>query len=516
MNENQSREETGVSSPSKKRLSRKWRFGSVAVATTAVVVAVVLLLNVVMDAVEKRFPLTVDLTADGTYTLSEESIALAKGIAEPVDIVVFTAESFFASPNTGADMMDVVLTQFYQTVKQYQAQSGGKVTTRFIDLDANPTLANQYADYGVEGGSILFLCGERYQTITLMDLYDYDGSYYEGYTYTSEVERVVASKINLVSAAVVKHAVMLTGHGEAEEVIETLSALLAANGCEVETLDITASSEPPEQVDVFIIAGATSDYATEEITKLRGWLDNGGKRERDLLVLLDPATVQKNLNEMLADEFGIVVQDRLVSETDTDNVYNMVAYNTYANVAETDYTQDLTDKRVLIPMARPLTLTLTESTDESKFSKPLVTFGDTARVQDLSQIGTSEDEAAEAVKAESYPLVAAAYTTDRLYDNNDNRYYTTDVMVFGSVMFCYETVFNVTSAVNEEVFLNTFRGLTGLESVISVSNRSLSQETLDFGGSKVPAVLGIGVFTAGVPAAMIVLAIVVFVRRRRL
>ncbi len=516
MNEHPSVEKTGVSAPAKKRLSRKWRFGTVALVTTAVVVAAVLLLNVVMDVVEKRYPLTVDLTADGTYTLSEESIALAKGIEQPVSIVVFTAESFFASPNTGADMMDTVLTQFYQTVKQYQAQSGGKVTARFIDLDANPTLANQYAEYGVQGGSILFLCGDRYQTITLMDLYDYDGSYYEGFTYTSEVERVVASKINLVSAAAVKHAVMLTGHGESQEVAETLTALLSSNGCEVQTLDITASTEPPANVDVFVIAGATTDFSTEEITKLRGWIDNGGKRERDLLVLLDPATVQKNLNEMLADEFGIVVEDRLISETDTDNVYNMVAYNTYADVADTEFTQDLQGKRVLIPMARPLTLTLTESTDESKFSKPLVTFGETARVQELSKIGATEEEAAKAEKAASYPLVAAAYTTDRLYDNNDNRYYATDVMVFGSVMFCYDTVLNVSSACNEELFLNTFRGLTGLESVISVSNRSLSQETLDFGGSKVPAVLGIGIFTIGLPALMIVLAIVVFVRRRRL
>jgi len=284
----------------------------------------------------------------------------------------------------------------------------------------------------------------------------------------------------------------------------------------METLDITASSEPPADVDAFVIAGATDDYTVEEITKLRGWLDNDGKRERDLVVFLDPATVQPNLNEMLADEFGIVVEDALVSETDTDNVYNMVAYNTYADVAQTDYTQAFSGQRVLIPMARPLTLTLTESSEESKFSKPLVTFGETARVQELSKFGMNEEEAPEAQKADSYPIVAAAYTTDRLYDNNDHRYYTTDVMVFGSVMFGYETVLDVTSACNEEMFLSVFRGLTGLESVISVSNRPLSQESLDFGGSKVPAVLGLGVFTIGLPVLLVALSIVVFVRRRRL
>ena len=69
----------GVSATPKKTLSRKWRFGTVALVTTAVVVAMVLLLNVVMDTVEKRFPLTVDLTADASVTV----VLTAQGASVP-------------------------------------------------------------------------------------------------------------------------------------------------------------------------------------------------------------------------------------------------------------------------------------------------------------------------------------------------------------------------------------------------------------------------------------------------
>lgn len=502
------------------RGSRKLRFGTIAAITTVMVIAVVLLLNVVMDTLEERYPLTVDLTADNLFTLDENSVTLAKGIQTPVEIVVFAEEGYFAAPNTGSDVTDKILTQFYEALKQYQSLSGGKVSYRFVDLDANPTLATKYAVYSVSNGSILFLCGERYQTCHINDLYSYEANYTTyTYDYTSEVESVLAAKINMVSAASVKKAVILVGHEEIADVITNMEKMLSNNGCEVAQLDITASAEPAEDTSVFIIPGASQDYTAAEIAKLRGWLDNGGKRERDLVVLVNPVTLLPNLQEMLADEYGIEVLDQLVCETDANNVYDMDSYNTYGDVADTDFTAELTGNRVLAPLTRPLKVTITSSTDESTYAKTLYTFGETAKVQDLAAAitaATEEETAIETKNAAEYPIVGAAYTTDRLYDNNDQRYYTTDVMVYGTVMFANSTTMDVTSACNEDLFLAVFRGLTGLESVITVSDKPLSGETLDFGGSKVPTVLGIYVFTIGLPTVLVAIAIIVFVRRRRL
>ena len=505
----------------KKRLSQKWRLGTVAAVTTAIVVAVILLLNLVMDTLEKRYPLTLDLTSDGTYTLSQDSIDLAKGVQNEVEIVVFLDENIFISGNTGSDVLDTVLTQFYNTLQQYQAVSGGKVTYRFVDLDSSPTLAATYQDYNIKSGSILFLCGDRYQVISYQDLYSYDANYYEAsMSYSSEVERVVAAKINLVSAAVTKKVTLLTGHGENAEVLADIEKVLNNNGCEVEQVDITASAQPSEESSVLVIPGATSDYSADEIAQLRKWIDNDGKREVDLMVLVSYQSRLPNLYEMLNDEYGVEVLDEIVCETDAANVYAQNPYYAYGDIASTDFTADLTEVRVLMPYTRAMKVHTTESTDESMYAKKLVTFGETAKVQPLSAT-LGEEGAPTGVesleKADEYPVVGAAYVTDRLYDNNDKTYYTTDVMVFGTELFVYSSVIEkVASAYNEDVFLNTFRGLTGLESVISVSSRSLSQDTLDFGGSLVPKVLGIYVFTIGIPLVLIVLAIVVFVKRRRL
>lgn len=523
MNENKdmttvSEEKTPKSKAS--RLTRKWRLGTVATVTMVIVIAVILMLNVVMDAIETRYPLTVDLTSDGMYTLSEESVTLAKELDKDVQILVFRDEAYFTSPNTGYDALNTILMQFHQTLKQYQLESGGKVTYQFIDLDANPTMASRYEAYEVTSNSVLFLCEDRYQHITMDDLFSYDiNTSTYAYEFTSNVERAVAAKINLVSAANVKTVTLLTGHGEDAYAIAGLESVLSSNGCLIEQLDITASAEPSEETSVFIIPAATTDYTTEEIARLRAWLDNDGKREKDLVVLVNSVVRLPNLYELLNDEYGIEVLEEVVVETDANNVYNQNPYYTYADVQETEYTASLVGQRAMLTYAASLKLNITDSTEQSKYAKVLASYGETAQVQPLeSRLGEegAESGVASLKDAQSYPIVTAAYTTDRLFDNNDDRYYTTDVMVFGSPTLVYESTLNITSACNEDLFLNTFRGLTGLESVISISSRSMDMEMLDFGGSLVPKVLGIYVFTIGLPLVMIVIAVVVFVRRRRL
>ena len=511
---------TEQSTPSAKRLSRKMRYGTTAAITIVIVIAAILLLNVLADTLENRFPLTVDLTADGTYTLSEESIKLAESLDKDVQIVIFAKETAFTSPSTSSDVFNTILSQFYNTLQQYRLRSGGRVSFSFVDLDNNPTLAASYQTYGVAQNDILFLCGDRFEKMAINDLYTQSADYTTyTYTYTSEVERTVATKINLVSTNDLKTAAMLSGHGEAEEFVSSVTAVLSSNGCRVDTLDITASEEPTEDTDVFVIVAPTADYSDEEIARIRSWLDNGGHREKDLLVFTSYRAACPNLCAFLNDEYGIEVGESIVCETDGANVYNRNPYYTYADIASTDYTADLTESRVLSVYTRPLTLHLTDSAEESNYSKPLVTFGETARLQSFAS-AYGEDGAATGqdslVPADEYPIVGAAYTVARIYDNNDNQYYTTNVMVFGSEDFLYSSLLeSLPSAQNEALFLNAFRGLTGINSILQFSSRSLTQDTLDFGDSVTSTVLTI-LFIGVLPVLMIVLAIAVFLRRRRL
>ena len=154
----------------RREMSRKFRYGGMATAMSAVVIVVVILINVVAGILNDRFPITWDLTKDKTFTLSQESIDVAKNVKEKVDIKVFAEEKLFTSQSTESDELNTILRQFYETTKQYNTQSGGKVVTQYLDLNADPTLAQAYADYDISAGSILFQCGEKYRVISVNDL----------------------------------------------------------------------------------------------------------------------------------------------------------------------------------------------------------------------------------------------------------------------------------------------------------------------------------------------------------
>jgi hypothetical protein len=138
------------------RTNRKLRLGATATVLTVVVVAAVMVFNVIVGILYDRFPLTLDLTADSTYTLSEESRAVAQKVNQDLEILVFMDEAMFASPTTESEDANVILRQFYRFTQDYGTLSGGKVTTKYLDMESDPTLATKYKEYGVSSSSILF------------------------------------------------------------------------------------------------------------------------------------------------------------------------------------------------------------------------------------------------------------------------------------------------------------------------------------------------------------------------
>ena len=127
----------------KSRNLRRLRYGTASVVLTIVVIIAVLLLNVVMDIVADRYPLTLDMSEDKVFTLSDESVAIAKAVKNDVEIIVFKDESFFTDPVPGGITELVgddvtVMREFHTALQQYRSLSGDKVTYKFIDPDLEP------------------------------------------------------------------------------------------------------------------------------------------------------------------------------------------------------------------------------------------------------------------------------------------------------------------------------------------------------------------------------------------
>lgn len=506
-------EETQKETKPRKKLSlknnRKLRIGATATAVTAVVTAAVILLNVVVGLLNDRYPISWDLTADKSFTLSDESRAVAEKVTKDVEIIMFAQEKLFSNST------DTIYRQFYEFTNSYASLTDGKVKTTYVDLDANPELKADYSDYNVEGeGNILFRSGEQWRTITWEDMYEenYDNYYTTGAVQTTSlVEQKLAANINAVSGERTVYLTFLTGHGESTSHIDYMKEMYELNGYMTETIDFSTTAAINKNAGALFIIAPTNDYSEAEITRLREWLRNGGKRERDLFVFCDPAASGKckNLYEFLSTDFGITVTDNLIKETDSANLLSGESYGDayiLSKVEATDITKDIAaDKKLVMPeTVQLLTNGKTDKDEYALTNHPLVTFPKTARLQSLSTMG-------EAKEADEYPVIGAAYAHEYSYEGTDR--YENYVFVSGNYLSINFSMYSQFQ--NKDLLITPVRTVCSLGDTVVISGKQITTESVFF-SALTTAVVGRGIFSYGLPLLLLIVAVVVFIKRRHL
>lgn len=506
---------------------RKFRFGAVSMGITIAVIIGCILLNVVASLVFERFPLSLDLTSNMIYTLSDDSKEFASSIDKDVKITVFMDEETVTGGPFGADYEELnrIFMQFHEMTNQYVSASNERVSVEYVDLTANPTLANQYEKYDVTTYSILFECEGRHRVISYEKLFNatQTGAGYMGnptYDYDSNVETILASQISLVTDAREVSVTMLTGHEEDVYTVDGLKQTLELNGYNFTDLNLTSQSDFPKDSTLAMIVGPTVDYTEEELTRLRSWLSNNGKLGRNLLVLLNPSvSISKipNLCEFLEVDYGIEVTDNVVYETSTDRLavlnYQYNPYYVYADIAETEYTSSLTGKTVIACNTRQLIAHYENNTELSLYNVPVLTFPETSMLMDMN----NTDKDAEGVKADKYPINGMIMAMNTAYDNDTegSPQVKTHVLVGGSSLLMDSYIMSMQQTQNESLTLQLFNGMSGNEGAKEISSKSVKQETLEF-DANTQIVLGLWVFTILLPVVTLVICLIVFVKRKNL
>ncbi len=495
------------------KTNRKLRLGTTATVFTAVVIAAVMIFNVIVGVLYDRFPWKIDLTTDNTYTMSDQGRAVAKNVKKDVEILVFLGEKYFSAPNLSDTSLNTVLRQFYLFTKEYSSLSGGKLTTTYLDMDADPTLSATYADYNVEYGSILFRCGEQYRVISVDDLYSYDYSTtYGTYSYFSKVDEVLSSTVNSICGGKTVTITFLTGHGEDTALIEDMSSLYQLNGYTTETLNFNTASaaEIDETTEMLVIAAPKTSYSLDEISRLREWLHNDGNLDRNLFVLCnyeceaDPETNRVNLYDFLADDYGITVTKNLIVETDSSS-YMPITGGEYQPLTMMNAT-DLTGSNGTVVMPYTLQLELSNEEDPAATgvgNVALVEFPESAQLVEVESLQEGKTKVQK--EAENYPLVGMAYAVEASGTVSNH------VIVSGSYQFPGYRAFP--SYDNEELMLEPIRETCSLGDTLSMSAKDLTVVTLGFTEANARV---INIFFIAVPVLLILTSLVIFFRRRHL
>lgn len=237
---------------------RQARYASNSLVMSLAFIAILVTVYVLLLDLEKTSDwMTIDVTEDQQFSLSEQTVDLLSSLEEPVHII-----GFYSNP--GAQQDAELLLQ------EYQQKSNGLLTYEFIDPNLRPGVAQQYS---VTRDVLILSQSDRTAEATFADEQSLTGA----------LARVLAGSITKVY--------VLTGHGERsidgfdDFSLQTAADALNRGNFEVASLNLLESGEIPEDAGLLIIAGPTSQFREEEIDLITTFTGAGGA----LMVMMEPS-----------------------------------------------------------------------------------------------------------------------------------------------------------------------------------------------------------------------------------
>ena len=329
---------------------RKVRYGGTSLAITALIIAVVIILNAIMTLLTKRFMWYGDMTPDLHFTISDECYELIgevtdNDVSSPIEMVdKFRAENKAYNQENGLSegdegyrdenvMINILFpvepdalesddTTLYvkENAEELRAKFPDYITTEYVNAISNPKRFTKYLSSNTEKislESVIIECGSEFRVRALRSFYVFDKE--EPYAYNGE--KAFASSILAVTRAEMPLACYTVNHGEkfpvSAEVDEDGNNLvpfldvLENAGYRAQPIDLS-TEEIPEACRLLItfdpkqdfISGNTGLEKQGELKKLDAYL----AARNAFMVFLDPSTGElENLEEFL-DEWGLSVR----------------------------------------------------------------------------------------------------------------------------------------------------------------------------------------------------------------
>ncbi len=508
--------------PKKKTDTKQLKHGMMSTVLTVVFVAVVVLVNVIATILFERYPITIDLTSEKIYSISEESEEYVKKIDTDVLITVFSTEDEFTSLSTYTK-------QAAEVMKKY-CQYNDKISYRFVDIDSNPDIVSEYETDSISTYDIVVETNpsddvKRVRKIGLLDLLDFTDdfmemlsqygmsietaaesmggditflSYYGGYVESSTADQAFLSAFMTVTDPNPVNVVFLTGRDEASD-LSYFRTLLEANGYTVSEIDIT-TEEIPDDATVAVIAAPQTDYLDAEIAKVDEFLDNDGLLNKQLLYCASLAQSDTpNLDEFLA-EYGVEIGDGVVCETSSDYYYQL-PYVTITTDVSDNFNQDMTTSNptILNYYSRPITLLFDEEgmqTTEAYVQSTEKGYVADAQTGDTLEKGT-----------QIYMAVASKAV---FLDDGDTNY--SNIIVLGSVDTLSDQFLSYSQFQNREYILSVLNGITHKTDGIVIEPKVIEGNVFDI-TDKQQSILK-WTFIVIIPAVVLIIGGIIWMRRK--
>lgn len=335
--------------------------GSYSLIIIAIVLAILIAVNILASALPKSLT-QLDISSTQLYSITSNTKVVVNALEKDVTIY------WIVQPEEEDDIIENLLDK-YESLSEH-------IEVVKKNPDIYPTFAEQYTKETIQNNSLIVECGERNRFISYDDIYLYDANI-SAYSYdvSFDGEGAITSAIDYVVNETQPKIYILEGHGEAE-LSETFHKQLERENMELNTCSLLTTDAVPEDADVILIYGPSSDISAKEKDLLAEYVSGGGK----LMVLAGPTENETlpNLYGILED-YGVESVDGIVVDIDREHYAFQAPYVLLPDIQNSEVTDPLMEENyyAIIPVASGLIVQDTESkkvtelltTSEMSFSK---------------------------------------------------------------------------------------------------------------------------------------------------
>ena len=496
--------------PKRRRGSgEKWKRGGAATLMSVVFIAIVVAVNILVGLLTDRFPsLNIDLTAQRLNSLSDQALEIARSVSQDTSIYLIGAEDSYRK-NRLYSSYGLEFSQVANLAEKLR-EANGKIQVAFVDPDTNPQFISDHAEDSLSSGCVVVETAKRHKTLYPDDLFSVttNRTTYAQETY-SKVDSALAGALELVNLEKVPLLTLATGHSEmlTADVLSSFTEMIEDQNFEVRQINLL--TDPiPEETQILMIPTPTTDYTEEEIQKLQDYL-NQDDRAEDLALLVTCHATQGSLPRLsnFLEEWGIRVESGAVAESDDSRIIGGTPTTVLVDPQVDQILSGNTYNNVVTAASSPLTVLFSGNGDVA--TNTLWKTSDSAYVitEDMTALPEAPETSAQTVAA-----IGAKF----IHINNQD--YRHSVVVFGSSYVFTSTFINASAYGDRQYLSDLARYCAGTDaSAVTVMPTQVQTHPLDISASSsLVNLLGIGVFSVGLPLVILVAGLAIFLKRRHL
>lgn len=481
-----------------KKLNGRWfKYSSMFYVTIALVIAIVVVLNIMVGMLSKRSPIKIDLTPDGRYDLTDESIEALKAIDKDIEVTVTSKKEYFASLGNYMETMYAqnygvktevpyeMIPELLDKYSVYAEQSNGSISVKYVDMDVDPDIINKYKkNYSgdIGSGSIIVSSGDRVRVISEAEvrnmlLADQNALSNNELRFNFTGESLLTSAIiSVTDAAPVRVAFANTMNGALlydeqlyyDAVNSFKNELLTKSGYECVDFDISADELDPLMYDMVVVIAPSVDFTDNIIKKLSDFLYNGGQYGKHMIYAPDfSKSGFKNIDSFLAD-YSIKVEDRIVNDETESNTVQFMDYmgNHYGikiNVSDETAVGELPNDKLPLIAEYPRELSQIKKNNDDIVSEIFKSCDESYSVEIYDSSAKKSESGAKTIAMLSRREAQGEHGT-----------VSSDLLVLGSALMAGETYIQQNTTFNNaSVLIGTINNMTGKENSLIVPDKNI-------------------------------------------